>query len=186
MAREAFACCKAPGFEEGRWYFKIAVDCLVLAPGVDGRIVVTGFCFVGACTSELPAADPRIVATTTWYGTACSPDKRRDVSIPVYGVHDPLNYGSSSARTGADGRRWCAIEPTIYPGRPRVLQRRRTRYRKNDAEDAWRRRNEHIVAANGCVSPLPPTASAQVLGVLIDTTHIVSPIPRSNVRNFGL
>lgn len=147
--REAMAGSKVPAF--AKWAvgtLKKAVDWLERAPGVDGRIGVTGFCFGGTYTFELVAADPRIIAAVPWYGTACSAEKMRSISIPIlaiYGAHDPAIMDRLPLVREQMAEAGVSFEPIIYQHASHAFfNEDGARYRKDDAEDAWRKCNRYI------------------------------------------
>lgn len=142
--REAMSEPFAPEFAE--WAvtaLRAAVDWLEAEPGVDGRIAVTGFCFGGAYSFLLAAADDRIRAAVPFYGTAPSADRLASITAPVlalYGQDDPLiidplpEVKRAAAAAGLD------FETVVYPEAGHAFfNDTGLRYRADDAADAWRR-----------------------------------------------
>jgi carboxymethylenebutenolidase len=68
------------------------VDWLAAQPGVEGRILATGFCFGGTYTFLLAAADDRVRAAAPFYGHAPTADRLTDIHCPVLGL-----YGQNDA-----------------------------------------------------------------------------------------
>lgn len=145
VLREKLAPARAPEFAEiaiGR--LRAIVDHLAALPELDGRIGVTGFCFGGAYSFGLAAADERVRAAVPFYGTAPSPEKIAGIRCPVlalYGELDPPiieplpQVREAMAASGVD------FEHHVYPGALHAFfndTNART-FKPDAAADAWRR-----------------------------------------------
>jgi carboxymethylenebutenolidase len=142
--REAMSPLRSPEFATSAMTrLRTSVDALAAEPGVDGRIAVVGFCFGGTYSFALAAADDRIRAAVPFYGTAPAPDRIATIACPVlalYGAHDPAlidalpGVRSEMAAAGVD------FTDHVYPDAAHAFfNDTGSRYRQDDAADAWER-----------------------------------------------
>lgn len=68
-------------------HLRALVDALDTEPGGAGRIAVTGFCFGGAYSFALAAADPRVKAAVPFFGSAPSPEDVASMACPVLALY---------------------------------------------------------------------------------------------------
>lgn len=90
--REAMAPSRAPEF--AAWAVTALRACVTYLSedeDVAGSVAVTGFCFGGTFSFALAAADPRVRAVVSYYGTAPSSPQLEAIRVPIlalYGAHD--------------------------------------------------------------------------------------------------
>jgi len=102
-----------------------------------------GFCFGGTYAFALAASDDRIRAAIPFYGTAPAPDRIATIRCPVlalYGGQDPAlmdalpGVRDEMASAGVD------FSEHVYPDAPHAFfNDTSSRYRPDEAEDAWDR-----------------------------------------------
>ena len=151
--RAALAPLQAP--EYGTWAIaalKASVDYLAGQPGIDGRIAVTGFCFGGSYSFALAAADPRIRAAVSFYG---SPPEITPVAkiaarvLAFYGATDARIMDSLPEVTAALQGAGIDFESKIYDGIGHAFfnDTNEFAYNADAAADSWRRTLEFLDAA---------------------------------------
>lgn len=143
--RQLFSGMSDPDFAAGAVaHLRAVVDALEAAPGVDGRIGVTGFCFGGTYSFALAAADPRVRAAVPFYGSAPSSDDIAGIGCPVlalYGQQDTRLIEALpevvAAFTAADKD----LTTHVYPdtGHAFFNDTNPHSYNAEDAADAWDR-----------------------------------------------
>lgn len=141
--REALAPTRSP--EYGAW----AVERLVglvdeLAPEADGKVAVTGFCFGGAYSFALAAADPRVKAAVPFYGTAPDADRIAGIACPVlalYGEEDERLVDALPQVREAMRAQGIDFTDVVYEGAGHAFfnDTNATAYRPGAAADAWKR-----------------------------------------------
>lgn len=122
--------------------------------GDPGRVAITGFCRGGRTTWLYAAHNPKLKAGVAWYGpvtgnrsdlTPRNPiDMVADINVPVLGLYGGADQGIPNDTVD---RKYAALksmnkpsEIIIYEGMPHAFHADyRPTYRKETAEDAWRR-----------------------------------------------
>lgn len=122
--------------------------------GDAGRLAITGFCWGGRMTWLYAAHNPRLKAAVAWYGrlegepSALHPrqplDLALDMKAPVLGLYGGADAGIPVASVermrsalAAAGK---TVEMHVYPDAPHAFNADyRPSYRKDAAEDGWRR-----------------------------------------------
>lgn len=121
---------------------------LTKIPAANGTLAVCGFCWGGARTTEYAAANPKLKAAYSFYGTAVeTAEDAGKIACPVYGF-----YGENDARVNATipkgeelmkaaGKKY---EPVIYKGAGHGFMRdgespTGTPENKKARDDAWAR-----------------------------------------------
>jgi carboxymethylenebutenolidase len=126
-----------------------------IAQGGDGkRVGITGFCWGGRITWLYTAHSPRVKAAVAWYGRLTSPtsemtpkhphDIVADLKAPVLGLYGGADAGipldtveTMRAKVKAAGK---LAEIIVYPDTPHAFHADyRPSYRKEAAEDGWRK-----------------------------------------------
>lgn len=141
--REAFSAIHAPEF--GAWAVARlieVVDHLEQQPGVDGRIVVTGFCFGGSYSFALAAADPRVRAAVPFYGAPPALDQLGSIRVPVhafYGEQDERLMQTLPEVRKAMLEADVDFQDKVYPdaGHAFFNDTNSRAYREQAAQDAW-------------------------------------------------
>ncbi len=98
---------------------KKAVDYLAAAPGVNGRIAVTGFCFGGGYSFALAGADSRVKAAVPFYGQAPATADVTTIACPVlafYGDQDASLMATLPAVTTQLTDAGVDFRPHVFPG----------------------------------------------------------------------
>jgi carboxymethylenebutenolidase len=98
---------------------KKAVDHVATAPGVNGRIAVTGFCFGGGYAFALAGADSRITAAVPFYGQAPASADVTTISCPVlafYGDQDASLMATLPAVTTQLTDAGVDFRTQVFPG----------------------------------------------------------------------
>jgi len=118
------------------------------------RLGITGFCWGGRITWLYAAHQPRLKAGVAWYGRVQGPaseltpkhplDVAAELKAPVLGLYGGQDQGipvdTVEALRGAIKAAGGASEIHIYPDAPHAFYADyRPSYRKEDAEDGWRR-----------------------------------------------
>ncbi|WP_345752096.1 dienelactone hydrolase family protein [Microbacterium rhizophilus] len=141
--RDLLAPTRSP--EYGAWATERLVALVdALAPEVDGKVAVTGFCFGGAYSFALAAADPRIRAAVPFYGTAPDPDRIVRIACPVlalYGQDDPRLVDALPEVREAMDAAGIDFTAVVYEGAGHAFfnDTNATAYRAEIAADAWGR-----------------------------------------------
>ena len=121
-----------------------AVRYLQKRPEVDpGRIGSVGFCMGGGISADLAVVCPELAAAVIFYGQNPPLDRVPEINAPVLGIYGEEDKGITGAvpeleramrEAGKDFRYH------VYPGAPHAFfNDTRPNYRKEAAEDAWRR-----------------------------------------------
>ncbi len=119
------------------------------------RLGATGFCGGGAVTLHFSAEYPGVAATVPWYGhlnrvfkdkpgvdTVALTDKLKMPILGLYGEADPGIPAADVRRFEAELKKKSPnVEFVLYPGAPHAFfsDDRPQSYRKEAAEDAWKR-----------------------------------------------
>lgn len=140
--------------------------------GDAARAGITGFCWGGRITWLYAAHNPKLKAGVAWYGrlvgdvSAMQPRHPADIAaqltVPVLGLYGgadtgiPLDSVDKMRAALANGR--SASQIHVYPDTPHAFfADYRPSYRKDAAEDGWRRLQEwfagHGLAADGAAAP---------------------------------
>lgn len=142
--RDALTQAQAP--EYAAWAvqaLRSTTDWLQSQPGVDDRLVVTGFCFGGTYAFALAASDDRIRAAAPFYGRAPEPEHMQRISCPIlaiYGQHDPNLIDSLPEVREAMAAAGVDFEDVVYPEAAHAFfNDTGLKYRADDAADAWAR-----------------------------------------------
>lgn len=124
------------------------------ARGDDARLAVTGFCWGGRITWLYAAHQPKVKAGGAWYGRLAGPvnetrpknpvDVAKDIKGAVLGLYGGQDEGIPMSTVDqmrtALGWPKNKSEIVVYPGAPHGFHADyRPSYRKEDAEDAYRR-----------------------------------------------
>ncbi len=141
--REAFSAIQAPEF--GAWVVARlieVVDYLEQQPGIDGRIVVTGFCFGGTYSFALATADPRVRAAVPFYGAPPALDQVKNIAVPVhafYGAEDERLMQSLPEVKQAMADAGVDFREKTYPnaGHAFFNDTNSRAYREDAARDSW-------------------------------------------------
>jgi len=122
--------------------------------GDGNRVAVTGFCRGGRTTWLYAAHNPKVKAAVAWYGnvlgnpSALQPKTATDLAgelkAPLLGLYGSADQGipvasveAAAAKAKAAGRK---VEIVVYPDAPHGFHADyRPTYRKDAAEDAWKR-----------------------------------------------
>jgi carboxymethylenebutenolidase len=118
------------------------------------RVAVTGFCRGGRQTWLIAAANPRVKAAVAWYGPVLNPtsgiqpktvtDLADQLKCPLLGLYGGQDQSikvddvrAAEAKAKAAGK---TVEIVIYPDAPHGFNADyRPSYRKDAAEDGWKR-----------------------------------------------
>ncbi|NYJ31087.1 carboxymethylenebutenolidase [Galbitalea soli] len=123
---------------------RAAVDVLAVAPGVDGRIGVLGYCFGGSYSFALAAADARVKVAVPYYGSPPEGAAVESIRVPVlafYGEEDERLMQSLPEVTKRLHDAGVRFTAQVYPdaGHAFFNDTNRVMYRPAVAADAWTR-----------------------------------------------
>jgi carboxymethylenebutenolidase len=108
------------------------------------KVGSVGFCWGGARSFLLAAADPELAACVVFYGSTPAEEKLNSIVCPVLGLYGELDTRITSrveATAEAMGARNKSFEYKIYAGADHAFfnDTRAERYRQEAARDAWQR-----------------------------------------------
>lgn len=117
------------------------------------RVGITGFCWGGRITLMYAAHNPKLKAAVAWYGSLRSMapgdktplDVAANIKVPLLGLYGGADAGiptpdSEKMRDAVKAAGNANVEWVIYPDTPHAFHADyRPSYRKEQAEDAWKR-----------------------------------------------